>query len=488
MNKKIILLSLVAGLALPAFAAGGETVTDVNNNYDIRAEIEALKSEIAELKKNSGTKKLEKKIKSMNKKLNKVKAHDAYDNIKFSVDFRNTYDNLEYTNNKTGETAKNNSLLTSRLLLNMSSAPTDKLLFKGQLAGYSSWGAHLVEDGTGGNASFKSWAGSSKASDTILRVRQAYFVYSDKMADGKLPYSFSIGRRQSTDGFLANHRENLKDGGSPLAHITNMEVDGIMGKLNTEKYLTTGSFIKFVYGRAHSGGLESIYGTTPYAQEDGELNANVDYFVALGSLYNNGQYNLMFENALILDTKGAFAAGTAGATSLGADNKSLDAGKANLTALSLEVDGVGDEINDFLDDTILFASVAQTKYMPDGGKQLLGSTSDETGHSIWVGATFPDMITEDGRFGLEYNKGSKYWTPMTWAGDSAMGSKVAVRGDAYEAYWNFNLFGQKYLPSQVRYTHMQHDYTPNNKCQGWVTPVATDIEADDIRFAVSYKY
>jgi len=464
MNKQIIGLSVITMLSISAFAGDASTKTDSERLA-----------------------KLEKKVKSLNKKLNKVKAHDAYDNIKFSMDFRNTYDNIEYKNKTTGASAKNDSLLTSRVLLNMSSAPTDELLFKGQLAAYSNWGAHLNTE----DPALKSWAGSSKSSDTLFRVRQAYFVYSDKMLDGDLPYSVSVGRRQATDGFLANHRENLKNPGSPLAHITNMEVDAVMGKLNTDKYLTTGSFVKFIYGRAHSGGMESVYdvgGYSPYAQEEGDRNENVDFFVTLGSLYNNGQYNLMFENALILDTKGANVAGTPAAIALGAKNKSLDAGKANLTALSLEVDGVGDEINDFLDETVLFASVGYSKYMPDSGKQLLGSSDDETGKSIWVGATFPDMITDDGRFGIEYNKGSKYWTPMTWAEDSAMGSKVAVRGDAYEAYWNFNLFGQKYLPSQVRYTHMQHDYTPNIRCSGWVEPKSVDITADDIRFAVSYKY
>jgi len=466
MNRQIVGLSLITILSISAFAGDAPKKSD-----DERLN------------------KLEKKIKSLNKKLNKVRAHDAYDNIKFSIDFRNTYDNLEYKNKKTGVTAENDSLFTSRLLLNMKSAPTSKLSFQGQIAAYSNWGAHLHTN----DSSLKSWAGSSKSSDTLFRVRKAYFIYSDDLVDGKLPYSFSIGRRSAVDGFLANHRENLKDPGSPLAHITNMEVDAGMIKFNTEKYLTTGSFIKFVYGRAHSGGVESVYdvgGYSPYAQEEGDRNENVDFFVALGSLYNNGQYNLMFENALILDTKGARTGLPIGANlpDGAGKNLSLDAGKANLTALSLQVDGVGDEINDFLDDTILFASIAQSKYMPDSGKQLLGSTSDETGTSIWLGATFPDMITDSGRFGVEYNKGSQYWSPMTWAEDSAMGSKIAVRGDAYEAYWNFNLFGSKNLPSQVRYTHMQHDYTPNIRCSGWVAPEAVDITADDIRVSVSYKY
>lgn len=488
--KRIVLSTVM--LASLTFAGGDVTTMSVTDTDDLKAEIEALKSEVATLKEkqsNSSSEDLEKKIKALDKKINEVRSHDAFDNVKFSLDFRNTLDNINYKYNNyqydsinwSNTKAKNNALLTSRLLLNMKSAPTDKVSFDGQLAAYSNWGGHLVQE----DSSLKGWSASSKSGDTLFRVRKATFLWKDAFLDEKLPYYFSIGRRPATDGFLANHRENMEDPGSPLAHITNMEVDAAMFMLNTEKYLLPGSFIKFIYGRAHTGGIESVYddaGYKPYAQEEGDLNENVDFFTVLGSAYNNGQYNLMFQNSLILNTKGA----NVGAIT--PTNKSLDAGKANLSALSLQVNGVGDEINDFLDETVLFASVAQSKYMPDSGHQLLGSTSDETGQSLWVGATIPDMISEDGRFGVEYNKGSKYWTPMTWAEDSAIGSKLAVRGDAYEAYWNFNLFGAKNLPSQIRYTHAQHDYTPSIRCAGWVTPQAVDIEADDIRLSVSYKY
>ena len=509
---KRILLSTIVVTSLSL--AGGEfqsfEQTDFNNaqSAGVESELDVLKARIAKLEgatskgeaKSGDDKiaKLEKKLNKLNKKLNKVKAHDAHDNIKFSVDFRNTLDNIEYTYNDysykgkdwSGTTAKNSSLLTSRLFLNMKSAPTKNLAFQGQIAAYSNWGSHLFENH---DASFKSWAGSSKSADTIFRVRKAYFVWSDKLLDGDLPYSFSIGRRPAADGFLANHRENNKKPASPLAHITNMEVDAAMIRLATDEYLLPGSFVKFVYGRAHAGGMESVYNVTgykPYAQEDGDVNENVDFFVTVGSLYNDGQYNLMGQHAVIFDTKGARTEVPTGAPlpdGLGA-NKSLDAGTAHLSALSLQVDGIGDEINDFLDDTIVFASVARSLYVPDDGRQLMGSDGDTRGYSYWVGATIPDMITDAGRFGIEYNYGTQFWTPMTWAEDTAIGSKIAVRGNAIEAYWNFNLFGAKNLPSQIRYSHIQHDYTPNIRCTGWVKPVAVDIEADDIRLAVSYKF
>ena len=445
-----------------------------------------LQKEILELKD---------KLDGVQDQLDKVQQHDAKDNIKFTIDLRNSYNYINYDYNKysfkgkdwSGTSRKNNGLYTSRVILNMKSSPVKGLTFTGQLAAYALWGSHVYEE----DPTLKGWSASSKAGDTLLRVRQAYFVYSDQFGNG-LPYSFSVGRRRATDGFLANFREGDEEPGSPLAHITNMEIDGAMVKLDLEKYTLPGAFIKTVYGRAHSGGMSTLYdktGYNPYAQADEDYNENVDFLVFLGNLYDNGQYKVMFENATILNTKGA-RVGTkvGGLLPDGHKNLSLDAGTANLTALSFQMTGVGDMINDFLDSTTLFLSLARTQYSPDSGKELLGSTSDEDGYSVWTGFSIPDMITEKGKIGFEYNHGSKYWTPMTWAEDSVMGSKLAVRGDAYEGYWNFNLFGLKNLTGQLRYTYEQHDYTPNIRCSGWVAPKDVDITAQNSRMFVRYQY
>jgi polyhydroxyalkanoate synthesis regulator phasin len=446
-------------------------------------EIETLKKQVA---------KIEKKQKRQGKTLSKVKAHDANDNIKFDVEFRNTYEMLEYKNNTTGETAENDSLLTSRLYLNMGAAPMDGLIFKGKLGIYSTWGAHIYHDD---DAAFKSWAGSSKASDTVMRIKEAYFVYSDEI--GEQPYSISIGRRPASTGFLANYRENESISGSPLAHITNMEVDAAMLKLDWGEYMD-GAYSKFVYGRAHSGEMEGVYGDNsaarfPYATtndlaSNGEEleDDNVDFFVLLGDAYNNGQYQLMYQWAHIFNTKGKALNGIGTAD----DVVKAASGTADMYALSFKIDGIGEEISDFLDNTTLFTSVAYTNYNAKDGYSLLGSNDggSKDGHSLWLGVIMPDMITEDGKLGIEYNYGSQYWTPMTWAEDTAIGSKIAVRGSAYEAYWNFNLFGVKYLPSQIRYTYINHDYTPNVNCAGWVAPIDVDITSQNLRFAVTYKY
>ena len=420
----------------------------------------------------------QKKIKSNKKTIIEVKKHDAFDNIKFGVDFRNAVDMLDYKNNETGESADNSSLLSSRLYLTMAAAPSDKLIFKGKLAIYSTWGAHLFGEDSG----LKDWSASSKATDTIMRVKEAYFVYSTKV--GNQPVSFSVGRRPSTEGFLANYRDNNPEEGSPLAHITNMEVNALMVKLDWNRFVP-GAYTKFVGGRAHTGDTTGVYSVNeqpwgPYADDASSEDDNVDFFVTLGDAYNNGQYQVMYEWAHIFNTKGQNVA-TA--------EKKVGAGTADLFSLGFKVDGIGDEIDGFLANTTAFVSGAYTYYSADDGYQLLGSEGgSRSGNSIWAGVIFPDMITEKGKIGLEYNHGSKYWTPMTWAEDTAIGSKIAVRGDAYEAYWNFYLFGEEYLPAQIRYTYVQHDYTPNINCAGWVAPEEVDITAQDLRFSVTYKY
>ena len=453
-----------------SIAAATLLSTSLLANADMQTQIDDLTKEVQKLKKDST---------NTNKSLSAVKKATGGDNIKFGVDFRNAVDVIEYKDNETDQTASNNSLLTSRLYLDMAASPMKGLVFKGRLAIYSTWGAHVYDESAG----LKDWSVSSKATDTIMRVKEAFFVYNDSI--GEQPITFSIGRRPSTNGFLANYRENEKTSGSPAAHITNMEVNAAMVKLSWDRFIP-GAYTKFVYGRAHSGEMEGVYGNDaaarfPYADLDTVLeDENVDFFVMPGDAYNNGQYQIMYQWAHIFDTKGK---------NVNTDTNKVAAGSADLFSLALKVDGIGDEISDFLDETTVFVSGAYTNYSANDGYSILGTEAGSVdGSSIWIGAIIPDGFTDAGKFGFEYNYGSKYWTPMTWAEDTAIGSKIAVRGDAYEAYWNFELFGVKYLPSQIRYTYAQHDYTPNINCAGWVTPQAVDITSQDIRLAVSYRY
>ncbi len=228
-------------------------------------------------------------------------------------------------------------------------------------------------------------------------------------------------------------------------------------------------------------------------------------------------------------------------------------------AISILVDGIGDGINDFLDSTKFFASFAWSQSRPDNNYQtldmnkmmgqikqgvnailqqqnitnptqaeiqaaqqqvvqqmvgqmqnnpqaaaafikkagMLGSNDNETGTSYWVGVNMPVMLTDDGTFGLEYNHGSKYWRPFTYGEDTMIGSKMAVRGNAYEAYYIQPLM--KGFSAEIRYTKIDYDYTGS---QGFFGASGTPMtmaearamgmdpieKAEDIRLSLRYQF
>ncbi len=428
--------------------------------------------------------------------ISKVNAQSANDNIKWDIDFRSAYHNIgyNYTDNATkrsassgtnkyvatyspdttnaGKSYSNSSLLTSRLWLGMGSKVNEDLFFYGQLAAYYNWGADTSA------AEDKIWQESSRPNDVDIRLRQAYFVYKFGN-DWDVPMNVSAGRRAATDGFLANHREGTAKPGSPLAHITNMEVDGVMMQFDFDKVLFPGSYLKVVYGRAHDPASRTISSTNfiDTATEDNQ----VDFIVLPMSIYNDGQNNLMAQYSMIMNSKGEKVASDGLTTEI-----KTASGTTHLAALSYQLDGLNEDI-DFLNDSTLFASAAMSSTNPDEGYRMLGSAENKTGYSFWAGFLFPDQITNGGRFGLEYNYGSKFWTPMTWAEDSTIGSKIATRGNAYEGYWNIPIVG-KNLTAQIRYTYLDHHYRANTTCY-WDNPLEPNLDnSQELRAFVRYKY
>jgi hypothetical protein len=167
------------------------------------------------------------------------------------------------------------------------------------------------------------------------------------------------------------------------------------------------------------------------------------------------------------------------------------------------VSGIGDGISDFLDDTMIFASGALSKTDPYANKSMLGSTESEMGYSYWIGTQFPSLISDEGRWGVEFNHGSKYWRPITYGEDTMIGSKIAARGNAYELYFTEPLVDD-ILSFQLRYTYIDYDYSGSNGFFGSQTGTPMTMEqlramgapwsssvvdkAQDIRAYLRYKF
>ena len=634
MTKKIIALSAVAALATASFGS-----TDVEDR------LSSMEKKIT---------KLEKDLKRAKKTASNAKQLANNDNIKWGVNLRTAVDKIDYET-ASGKEYGNDALLTNRLLLNMGYAPNENIIFKGALAYHKVFGAApanaagMPQRGYGYDTF--DWVANETASTDKVTVKEAYWLYmNDTFLGTDVSWTASVGRRPSTDGFLVNMRNDTK-AQSPIGHIIDVEFDGASFKFGLDKVTDVqGMYWKLCLGRGMtdatprfdmSGGLDS-YGD--YSEDTNSKTLDtIDLAGFIFVPYNDGQYSVettMFKaNNLpgftmangtvgVNATTGAFDVtggdgmvgsiapvwnngvfGGMSGVSMNGNVAMKTMGNLSGAAISFKAEGIGSEINDFLDNTTFFASWAQSKTNPDNEQEvmnlsafdsyigyndvqiaaglvgqglgysmnemmafddtqkaafftafgtaypntmgaiaptaeaqaammamtmpdimtamasasvdaseqvslasnlaaaanavptttsgMLGSKKSETGSSIYMGLQMPAMFTEDGRIGIEYNKGSKYWRSFTYAEDTMAGSKLATRGSAWEVYYTQPLM--KELTFQVRYTSISYDYTGSQAFFGDDGTPMTMAEAQgfgmdpiekatDLRASISYKF
>ncbi|MDX9744660.1 MAG: DUF3373 family protein [Arcobacteraceae bacterium] len=505
-------------ITLSAFAA---LTTSSLLGADVDAKISEMEAKITAL---------EEKLAQTSKTLTEVKAHDATDNIKFGVDFRTAIDSIHYTHASGAETS-NPDLLTNRLWLNMGYSPDENTMFKGKLSYLKAYGdsANHSQANVASGAGYSNfdWVTNENATDNTLKVKEAYWLYmNDTFMGNQVPWTISIGRRPSTDGLGINMREAQKEN-SPLSHTVNVEFDGLSAKFDLDKITgVKGMWWKLCTGRGLTNATPRFdMQGNDYAADNTKSNVHdVNMYGFIFVPYDNGQYSVAtnwaraenligFTNSTLgafqtaYDTyMGAPSATTAYALQMATPSFS-SVGDMDLATIMFKAEGVGSEINDFLDNTRVFASWAQSTTRPKGATGnggMLGSDESKTGTSIWIGANMPCLFTEDGRIGVEWNKGSKYWRSVTYGEDTMAGSKIAARGTAVEVYYTKPI--NKALSFDLRYTKIDYDYTGSNSFFGADgTPMTmaeammdrnNDGRADsnpvekatDLRASVSYRF
>jgi len=488
--KKIVTLSAIAFLSTAVFAAAettdeNATADAVSSEQQVQTKsieqqnaekISALEAKIA---------KLEKKQKKQQQKLSKVNKLANNDNIKFNIDFRTAYDNIQYKA-ASGEKYENDALFSMRLWLDMGYAPTDDMMFKGQLAVNKAFGQRSFPEKTNHYNQFD-WIVAENLTDGTVRLREAYWFWSPS-AMGR-DWTVSVGRRPATNGFLVNLREDDK-AKSPIGHIINMEFDGASVSMKTDD-LIEGSYLKVCLGRGLSNTTPRYSTDSHDYVQDSNMLHNMDLVGVIAKLYDDGQYTAFAKYYKAMDVVGMKNNGTTTP-----ELKSF--GDMDGAAISFQIAGIGDEWSDFLDDTTFFASYAWSQTNPRHGDKMLGEEKRKSGDSIYVGLQTPNLT--GGKFGMEYNHGSKFWRPFTYGEDTMAGSKLAVRGDAYEAYWTQPIIG-KIFTMQVRYTYMDYKYSGSQAFVGdYGTPMTMSEAKDagmgdnvmdtaqDIRVYFRYRY
>ena len=515
--KKVMIPLLLGATISSSFAANDkETLRALERQVEeLRAQITELKSSIAQSEASDS----QKEIKSMKSQISEVKKHTAGDNIKWDVDFRTAYDQLNYKINdgQGGTEKKHNGIWTNKLILGMSAQPFENLVFRGSIAAYKAYGENNVAQ-TSYFQNFD-WYNTNKPNDATLRLREAYFLYLGQI--GAMPYTVSFGRRPSLDGFLTNLRIDNAEPASPTGHNINMQFDGASFKFDFDELTgIPGLYAKLCIGRGFSettGAYSmnmSTMGFNPGYIND-EYTPDMDMAGFIVQFFNNGQYKLLgnwfyAKNLMDMDIQG-MSMGQA-MTAQGPQQtmapmfKFTDVGDMTGGALSFQMNGIGDGISDFLDDTVFFASYAFSKTKPNNNvvgaitpmgmgqaSGMLGSTDSKVGHSFYIGLQMPGFGDKH-RFGLEYNHGSKYWRSFTYGEDTLVGSKLAARGNAYEAYYTLPIVS-KNLTAQLSYLYVDYDYTGSDTFFGWTgTPMKVEDvpgavkSAQEVRAYLRYRY
>ncbi|MEL4390715.1 DUF3373 domain-containing protein [Shewanella xiamenensis] len=403
----------------------------------------------------------------------------------------------------------NDIFYTTRLRLNLKAKVWDNVSFAGRLSMYKNWG-----DSTGVQV-FDSWrsftmdgTSSGNTSGDWLRVERAYFDW--KNINGSEFY-LSIGRRPSTYGPPSHYRENELRGGTPSGHLVNFNFDGATLGYNLGEITgIEGQVVRFCYGQ----GFESQWGNGEMfgdiVTKDTHLGGfNID---AINDGTNFLQFTLFGAKDVNDGFKGtmAFPTQLAGifAPTMYQDMQKFD----NFNFVTrvqpsgvigdMYLGGIGfarEEANDIK----WFASLGWTRAEPNGNAGMFGGmlsdavfeaelnstgteiimvpkTSDDTeskdGYGIYVGIQIPAPY---GKFGLEYNYGSEYWTPFTQAQDDPIGSKLATRGHVGEAYYIFDINPKMFI--KLAGLYYDYEYT------GSGTPVGAPQKIDEVLAGSAYS-
>ena len=459
--KKLLLSTLAIGAL---FAA---------DNSDVSKQIETLKNKINQLEKQvQENKKIAFKAKKMAAPI------ASNDHMYWSAELRSSFDYI-HQEMKSGKVYANN-VLSNRVRLKGLAQASGNLKFNLEIQANNMFGMNHPAQYDNSN-----WTANETPDDTTLRVKEAYFNYffGD---DGE--YMFSAGRRPATEGYPANLRADER-AKSPIAHLVNLEFDGFslwfkneaLTKLS-DKFEDYGTNIKFCFGRGYQSSNGKFAANGVSYSKDNLPSMDMGGFLLIP--YNDGQYSVWWEQIWAWNVQGAVINPATGSYSM------EDLGNYMGSNIIFKADGIGDGISDFLDDSKAFISFAYTKTSPDSNKKMLGSSDDKSGSSVWIGGDFPTFSDEgNDRWGINLVHGSKYFRPMTYGEDTLVGSIAAVRGTAYDFYYNHQIVD--HLKASIRFTYLDYNNAGSEAFFGdFGNPNQADYidKAYDIRAYIKYDF
>jgi len=522
-------------VAFPGSSVAQDDVNALKKRLDqMTREMEEVQKKLEQMETKNQEK--EEEIEEIDDRLNKAELHTATDKLSFGVELRTRGDSLHYSDIQMAPAAltnmffadypvgfdgatlaqaqaamanmaaagmipptekydaDNDIIFTNKFRLNMYAKVSDELSFTGRLAAYKVFGDSSgvkVNQGNLGDVTLDGNTSSLPHGDTI-RLERAYFNY--KFDLGQVPTNFSLGRRPSTEGPPLEYQNYTLEGGSPLATIINWQFDGASYTLGLEDLTgIPGAAFKLCYGVGFEGDWGNSYSLSAQ-QPDVD---DVHMFGVIADLFNDGSSSAVLNYAHAWDITDGFTGLTVmpfivsktGDQYFFTPNSggyisrlqpSTEIGDWDALSLLLRTnlsERFDTDIDLFLSGSWSHTSPSRTStnpYYEIMGMGLLNSNGElesRDGYMVYLGAVFP--MPWRGRFGVEYNYGTKYWFNFTGAEDSLVGSKLAVRGHVYEAYWHQPIY-KDYFFATLGGRYYDYEYS------GSGNPMGKPVKIDDL--------
>ncbi len=303
----------------------------------------------------------------------------------------------------------------------------------------------------------------SVSASSAFDVDRAYVDYTPNIGSD-YAFTFSFGVLPTTGGTPMNFALNSERKSMFPALVFDMNTYGFIG---TQK-LGADNFLRLIAAKAYTLKAEFY----PYQCN----RENIDNANIFGAYVDSGFK--LFGGGALLSFGINYLADFKAHPYLGPDVNSDDAsvlGDIFTYGLGLDIRNLANdsltvfahtaishpEANSAVDDYQIVNSDGTTENNITGFSEAdyaKGSMVDDMGYSIYLGLKYD--INDKFDFGLEYNKGTKYWFSTT-QGAEDMYNKLATRGDVVEAYGIYKF--HKNIYAKLGYMHTNEDYTGS----GW---------------------
>ncbi len=455
MKNKIVLSMIVSGIiASSSFA----------QEYVTQSELEDTISEMQETidTMNQDNQEFQGDYTELENLVEELETNSLKDKFNWSGDFKGRMDSFSYKNNITRNTpvpvggeslAHNRGELNPdgsapsgtsgesfdkkwkphynfRLRLNMTTEIIDDMKFTGRF---------VISKNTDNNERIcilsRNITASSYVKKMAFDIDRAYIDYSFNK-EGDIPLIFSAGILPTTGGPSANMKEGVKRKSVFPSIIFDANLIGGILSANLSKVTgLDGTWARFIGGKAYTLNDDQFY---YQCNREDVLNMDVagafletklpwdgfkDSTAYIGASYlgNLKLRPYLGSSSAGMDIKHAKSTGSVINLASGVEIKSIKGSNFDIFAhIAMSIPNGNDE-------TISFPDFSTDTYAS-------GGMISENGYSLFVGSKYTVTSWNDAQFGIEYNKGSKYWFSATQGSEDVF-NKLATRGYVYEAYY-----------------------------------------------------